>query len=223
MRSLVLCIGCALATSAQAAEDGWYAVVFGGQSSAQNISQGAIDDSAVAALGAAGLTVVDATSSLDDSDTAFGATLGYEVNEHFATELSYVDLGDVTYDLSGTVTDGVGTFPAELGLESSAQGLAFSLLGILPIGERFSVYGRVGIALMDCEGTSDATINGIADSVSDETQRSNGLFGAGGEYDFGDRFSVRVEWTRHADVGSQDIIGELDIDTYTLALRYNIR
>ena len=63
------------------------------------------------------------------------------MNPNFAAELAYVDLGEMSYAANGTVTDGVDTFDAGLGLDQSASGPVFSLLGIVPIGERFSVFG----------------------------------------------------------------------------------
>ena len=219
MTPLLLCFGCAFAGPALAADDGWYAIAFGGQSSAEGTSQSATDESVVTLFNDIGLDVVEATSSLDDSDTAFGLTLGYQVNENFATELSYVDLGDLDYNATGTVTDGFTDFPASVSLNSSAQGPVFSVLGILPIGDRFSVYGRAGLALMDCEGTATVSIDDVTESASDSTTRSNGMFGVGGEFNVSQRFGVRLEWNRYANVGSDEIIGETDVDLITLGLR----
>jgi OOP family OmpA-OmpF porin len=215
----LLCLG--LATTAQAAEEGWYLVGFGGQTSADGIDQAQTDAEAVELFNLLGFNVVDATSSLDDSDTGFGLGVGYQVNPWFGAELFYVDLGSVNYDADATVDDGTGPVPATLGLETSAQGPVLSLLGFLPIGSHFSAYLRAGVALMDAEGTASATINAVSDSASDSTQRSNGVYGLGGEYSFSRNFAVRLEWDRYADVGSEDIIGEADIDLFSLAIRYN--
>jgi len=223
MTSLLLCFGCALASPALAADDGWYVVGFGGQASADVESQSTFDEATLAAFEQAGFAVVDASSSLDDSDTAFGATLGYQVNENFAAELSYVDLGSVDYNASGTVNGGLGDVPASVGISASAQGPVFSLLGILPIGERFSVYGRIGLASMDSEGSVSVTIDGETESLSDSTQRSNGLYGLGGEFSVNKRFGIRLELTRYADVGSDDITGETDVDLITLGLRVSFK
>ncbi|MGH8198071.1 MAG: outer membrane beta-barrel protein [Steroidobacteraceae bacterium] len=221
--AFLLCIGCGLGTTAQAAEEGWYVVGFAGQTSVDGIDQAALDESAIAAFNAAGFDVVDATSSVDDSDTGFGLGVGYLVNEHFAVELAYVDLGAANYNANGTVDDGSGAVPASLGLEASAQGPVFSLLGILPIGERFAVFGRLGIASMNSEGSIRVSIDGVSDGTSDSTQRSNGVYGLGGEFATSDRFGIRVEWDRYADVGSDDITGEADVDMISLALRFNFR
>ena len=210
MRPLVLCAGLGLAASAHA--EGWYAVVFGGEASSEGLDQNELD----AALVDAGFDLQ--SSSLDDSDTGFGATLGYQVNENFAAELSYVDLGDVSYQASNEQAN-----PANetLTLDTSAAGPVFSLLGILPIGERWGIYGRAGLALMDSEGEATATVGDVTDRISDSTNGSNLVAGAGVNYAVSDRFGLRLEWDRYFDVGSEEIVGESDIDLFSLGLRYN--
>ena len=209
---LLLCAGLGLAASAHA--EGWYVVVFGGEASAEGLDQNELD----ASLIDVGFDLQ--SSELDDSDTGFGATLGYQVNENFAAELSYVDLGESSY----AATNGLANPDNETAaLETSAAGPVFSLLGILPVGERFEVYGRAGLALMDSEGEATITIGDVPTTVSDSTTRSNALVGLGGQFDIGDRFGVRLEWSHFLDVGSEEIVGESDIDLFTLGLRYNFR
>jgi OOP family OmpA-OmpF porin len=207
---LLVCAGLGLAASAHA--EGWYVVVFGGEASSEGLDQDELD----ASLVDVGFDLQ--SSSLDDSDTGFGATLGYQVNENFAAELSYVDLGDVSYQASNEQAN-----PANesVTLDTSAAGPVFSLLGILPVGERWDLYGRAGLALMDSEGEATATAGDVTDRISDSTNRSNMVLGAGVQYDVSDRFGIQLEWDRYFDVGSEEIVGESDIDLFALGLRYN--
>ena len=207
---LLVCAGLGLAASANA--EGWYVVVFGGEASSEGLDQDELD----ASLVDVGFDLQ--SSSLDDSDTGFGAALGYQVNENFAAELSYVDLGDVSYQASNEQAN-----PANesVTLDTSAAGPVFSLLGILPVGERWDLYGRAGLALMDSEGEASATAGDVTDRISDSTNRSNMVLGAGVQYDVSDRFGIQLEWDRYFDVGSEEIVGESDIDLFALGLRYN--
>jgi OOP family OmpA-OmpF porin len=230
MGPLALCAGCSFAGLAQAENEGWYVVAFGGESSAQGISQSAQDQQLLDLFASVGLTPVNVTTSLDDSDTGFGLAAGYQVNRNFAAELAYVDLGEISYDAAGTFTDGLDTLDTDIAVGQSASGPVFSLLGIVPIGNRFSVYGRLGIALMDVEAKQSYSAvditdpdNVVADSGSVSTQRSNGVYGIGGEFSFNGRFGIRLEWDRFADVGSEDLTGEGDVDLISLGLRYNFR
>jgi OmpA-OmpF porin, OOP family len=219
--SAALCASLGFAATASAADEGWYIVGFAGEAGAQNINQGDLDQNVSDVFGSVGLTIVDATSTLDDSDTGFGLAGGYQVNRNFAAELAYVDLGETSYAANGTVTDGVGTFDAGLGLDQSASGPVFSILGIVPIGERFSVFGRLGLALMSVDADVSVSIDGESASDSASTDRSNMVYGIGGEFSFGQRFGVRLSWDRYAEVGSDDLAGEVDIDLISLGLRYN--
>jgi hypothetical protein len=66
---------------------------------------------------------------------------------------------------------------------------------------------------------SDGNVD-YAETVSDSTERSNGMYGIGLGWDFGDHFAVRAEWNRYVDVGSEDVTGEGDIETLTGLLIY---
>src|SRR5262245_30547592 len=104
--ALLLCLGLGAAGSVQAAEPGWYFVAFGGESSASGLSEGQSEANITDFLENAGLDVVAIDSNIDDSDTAFGIAGGYQLNDHFAFEFAYLDLGAFTNRSSVTVTDG---------------------------------------------------------------------------------------------------------------------
>lgn len=225
MRSsaLLLSLGIGLVASAQAAELGWYGVGFGGESSASGISQSQMDESLLATFESVGLDVLAATSTLDDSDTGFGLAGGYQLNDHFAVEFAYVDLGSVDYRSSATLSDGVDEVDVDVGLESSAQGPVLSALGIFPIGERFSLFGRVGLSLMNAEGTARIALDGITQRASQSSQKSDPMLGVGAELSLGKHFAIRLAWDRYFDVGTQDVTGDIDADLITLGMRIGFR
>jgi OOP family OmpA-OmpF porin len=209
------------AGTAGAAEDGWYVVAFGGEAGTKNVEQGTLDQSIVDALGFVGLSVVDVSSSLDDSDSGFGFAGGYQVNENFAAELALVDLGEFSYSAEGTVTDGFSVFDTTFGLNQSATGAVFSVLGIWPVGERFAAFARVGLALMSVDAEASVSIDGTSAADSASTDRTNMMYGAGADLSLGHRLGLRLEWNRYAEVGSEDLLGDTDIDLVSLGLRYS--
>ncbi len=221
--ALALVAGSAFAGAASAADDGWYVVAFGGEATTRNFERTELDQNLVDFFGSAGLDVVSATSTLDDSDTAFGLALGYQANRNFAMELGYVDLGEISYSATGTVTDGTDDFDANFGLSQSASGPVISALGIWPFNDKFSVFGRVGIALMSVDADASVTIDDVASQGAASTDRSNGMYGLGGEFSFGGRFALRLEYDRYAGVGSDDITGDADVDVISLGLRYTFK
>ena len=58
--------------------------------------------------------------------------------------------------------------------------------------------------------TSTVSIDGESASDSASTDRSNMVYGIGGEFSFDQRFGVRLGWDRYAEVGSDDLAGEVD-------------
>ena len=223
MRSsaLLLCLGFGLANAAEATQPGWYLVSSAGEASA-SASQSEMDENLVAIFASGGAEVVDSTSTLDDADTGFGLAGGYQINDHFAVEFAYVDLGSVDYQATSTLTNGTDTAVAETRLESSAHGPVVSALGILPIGERFSVFGRVGFSLLNAEGSARITLDGDSQRISQSSQKSDPVFGIGAEFNMTRHFTLRLAWDRYLDVGTADVSGDIDADLITLGIRMGV-
>jgi OOP family OmpA-OmpF porin len=219
---LLVCLGFGLAASAHAGEPGWYLVGFGGESSASGASQNQMDENLVPIFESAGLDIVSLTSTIDDSDTGFGFAGGYQLNRHFAMEFAYVDLGSLDYQATATVTDGVDERDAEVQFGNSAHGPVVSAIGILPIGERFSVFGRVGLSLLNAEGSVRITLDGASQRASQSSQKTDPMYGLGAEFNVSKNFAIRVTWDRYLDIGTQDIAGEVDADLMTLGVRMGL-
>lgn len=220
--ALLLCLQFGLVATAQSAEPGWYLLGNGGQTSASGLGQGQVDDNLVAIYNSVGLDVLTASSTLDDSDTGFGLGGGIQVTDNFAFEFAYVNLGSIDYRSSGTVSDGVDTFAAEADFSNSADGAVLSVLGILPVGERFSVFGRAGLSLLSVEGKARITVDGISQRDSQSTQTSDPVLGIGAEYSVSDHFAVRLAWDRYLNVGTNDVMGDTDVDYFSLGVRMSV-
>jgi len=109
------------------------------------------------------------------SDTAVGWRIlaGYEVTRNFAFEAGYSE--------SGTLSDTVAGFEVETDLEI----LTFSLMGLAPISDRFSLLGKLGY--YDGEEETRAvgeTFTGDTDGLT---------LGAGFRYDF-EQSALRLEY-----------------------------
>jgi OOP family OmpA-OmpF porin len=125
----------------------------------------------------------------DDKDQTWNLFVGYQINRHFAVELGYSDFGDAT--TSGFV-GGVGS-RATL----SAKAAELVGVGLLPLGDHFALYGKLGFFRYDADGTGTG---GFPASASDKGTEFT--FGLGAQYDFNGRFAVRAEWQRYLQVGS---------------------
>ena len=140
-----------------------------------SIGQSDIDDQITTGLITGG--------SVDGKDSAFKIFGGYMFNRHFGLEATYVDLGEVRYS---------GNFfglPVSGG-RLAVTGLNISALGALPIGERFSVFGKIGLFMWEAEASD--TTGGVPFSArQDGTDPS---FGIGLGYQFTRNLGVRAEW-----------------------------
>lgn len=131
---------------------------------------------------------ISSTQLKDQDDkqrkTGFGATLGYSLSENFAVELQARRLG-VT---SSTDTFASVTYQAKVRTHS----LSASVLGILPLNNEFSLFGRVGYArntLHVAVKSSDASAN-----IDERGHSNKALFGFGGNYQFDKHLGLRLEY-----------------------------
>jgi OmpA-OmpF porin, OOP family len=161
--------------------------------------------------GALGQSKVDldctGAATCDDKDTSWKIFGGYQFNRNFALEFGYVDLGEAA--LSGP-TPPFGTTSAKL------ESTAFELVGVgmLPIVNRFSIYGKLGLYRADTDAQATATALGSAKESDSNTDLT---FGVGVRYDFTRNLGIRAEWQRYADV-SAGAFGEGDIDVTSVGL-----
>jgi OmpA-OmpF porin, OOP family len=167
VRAIVLASAALLAAPAFA--QGFYA---GG-----SIGQSDVDEEVAAGL-------ID-SGSVDGKDTAFKIFGGYQFTPNLAAEAAYVDLGETTY--SGTF----GGAPVTGG-KVEISGFNISAVGILPINEKFSAFGKIGIFIWEADASD--TTGGAAFSASDDG--SDLSFGLGASYAITPTLSLRAEWER---------------------------
>ena len=217
--ALLVCLAMSAAAAAEAAEPGWYFVAFGGESSASGLSESQSEENIAAIFASVGLDVVDVASNIDDSDTAYGVAGGYQLNDHIALEFAYIDLGAFNNQAAVTVTDGTNQADADVLLETSVSGPVVSMLGILPLGERFSLYGRAGLSFMKADGTFRISDGDQTQRASQTSQKTDATYGVGAEFYFSKYWAVRLAWDRYLDVGTKDVSGSIDGDVITLGIR----
>ncbi len=131
--------------------------------------------------------------------TGFRLAVGYDVVDYFSFEGGYVDFGKVDFN-SGPIS-----------VEAEADGLETTLVGRIPVGDRFSLVGRAGYLWWDAKV-------GAAGLVSTESDHDF-FFGFGGEFHATDRFAVTAGWSLYkldstdigyASVGLRGQFGKVD-------------
>jgi len=130
-----------------------------------------------------------------DTDTTWNLVAGYRLHPNVAVELGYTDLHNLN----------LGGQPL-----NKSNAVELSALGILPLNERFSLFGRLGGYRGQAKG------NGFDEKHSDL------LVGAGGELAVTGDLGVRVQWTRYAGFGGGGL-GSKDQDVLSLNGIYYFR
>jgi OmpA-OmpF porin, OOP family len=123
---------------------------------------------------------------------------GWRFHRYLAAELSYIDYGEA----KATATLGTASVMAS----SKVQAAGLSGLGILPLGDRLSVFGRLG--LLQTRTQSKATGAAAAESDHSELEMHVGI---GGMLLLGRGWSLRLEFER---------VNDSKIDLSTLGAQY---
>jgi OOP family OmpA-OmpF porin len=119
----------------------------------------------------------DAVSDFRGTDTSFRVFGGYEFMRYLAVEAAYADGGSPDDEVVG------------LDFQVNSDVVSAAVLGILPLGERFSLFARVGYAYYDFEFSA----RGLR-PVDESGEKL--LYGLGAEMGIGDHFRIRAEYER---------------------------
>lgn len=140
----------------------------------------------------------DNVINCSSDDTAVRAAIGYQFNKMVGLEAGYSSFGTV--------------FEANNNNASASQdgnAWTLSVLGTIPVGDRFGIYGRAGAARFDNDTTG--TIQGIP--VSNDN-RTKPYFGAGVKFGLTDNFALRAEYQRYKDLANVGGVKD-DVDAWS--------
>jgi len=145
------------------------------------------------------VTGIGTVSSCDEKDSAWKLFGGYQFNRHFAIEASYFDYGSVS--ASGQ------TFGVPFRITGDATAFGLAAVGILPIANHFSLFGKLGLLRTEVDVTGSG-----AGGAGSESDSETGLHvGIGLMFDLGRNFSIRAEWERN---------DEAEIDMMSLGVQF---
>ena len=188
---------------AQAPEPGYF---YGGLSVGK--ARAKIDQDRInASLLGAGLSTTAMT--LNERDTAYKVFGGYQFNRYLALEGGYFKLGKFGFT-SATVPAGSLTGDIRL------QGVNLDLVASLPLSERWSVLGRVGV--QDAQADDRFAGTGAVSVLNPNPRKRevNAKFGGGLQYAFSPAFLVRAEAERYR---VNDAVGNHgNVNTVSLSL-----
>lgn len=150
-------IGLALSGTAQSAEPTITGFYFGGSVGASNIDLQRKPDNGL--------------HQTDQSDTAYTVRAGYRLHTNWAAETGYVNLGKTRYDYPGEPENTIKTRLWHL-----------TAIGILPLSDKFSAFGKVGAARV--------TLSEDGEKIS----KTSLHLGLGASYALTSSLSIRAEF-----------------------------
>ena len=149
--------------------------------------------------------------SNDKSDIGYKLYGGYQFNPYFALEGGYFNLGKFGYTANTTPA---GTLTGKIKL----QGVNLDLVGLWPITDRFSLFGRVGVNYAKAQDNFVGTGAVQVLNPNPSTRDTNYKFGVGAQYALTKSLDVRAEIERYR---INDAIGNKgDIDLISAGLVY---
>lgn len=204
-------VGCAVIVSpcAVADDSGWY---MGGN---VGRSQAKIDDARITSS-LAGFTATAITD--DNSNTGYKLFGGYKFNPHFALEGGYFDLGKFGFTATTALPAGTLSGNTKLG------GINLDAVGILPITEKFSAFGRFGLNY--AEARDNFTSSGAVPAqtnISPTKHAANPKAGLGLQYDFTQSLGMRAEVERYRINDAVGNKGDIDLVSFGLVYRFGVK
>ena len=190
-----------LPLSAYAADDGFYLALDAGQAHYSGVS--------------GSVTAFGGTSHVSDSDTGYRFTGGYQFNQYWGAEASYVDFGQAEADVTVT-TPSAGTFSAK----RKAHGFVFAGTGTYPFNDVWSGFlrfgGIIGHVQVDATGTGSLATATGSQSSSDWKV----TYGVGVNWKLTENWTVRAGWDKYSSLGNQNKTGENDVGLLSIGVVY---
>lgn len=144
----------------------------------------------------------------DNSDQGWKVYGGYQFTPHWGAEVGYLDFGRQRW----AVAVG-GALPATAEAEITAWQLVGT--GTYPITPEFAVFGKLGLY----RSSADVRASGTGVSVSASGDSTDYMWGVGARWNFGRNLSMRIEWERFNNTGS-NTTGTTDMDMLSIGAMF---
>lgn len=146
-----------------------------------------------------------ATENGDDNSFAWDVFAGYMFNDYFGAEIGYRDLGSADWTNAGISND------------VDVQGVTLGLVGLWPLGNRWSLSAEAGAMYYTLENSQRS--GALSDEYSSEDIAP--YFGAGIGYNFTDNLKLQAKYRRYEGLDDTDFDTiEADSNYWGLELSY---
>jgi OOP family OmpA-OmpF porin len=195
---LFLCAALPLAAQADN-EHGWYGALSLGVSSYGNSQDD--EDDIRSQLNSQGQ---QADVHVDDNPAALGVGLGYHFSDNFALEADYLDLGEATAH--------VHVFsPSDFFLRErlDASGVTLDAIGLAPLSERVSLFGKLGLFSYSLDDSIDSDVP--TGPQPPDARGTTWDWGLGVQVKITRTVGIRAGYSNYHGVGDADTTGKQNI------------
>ena len=161
------------------------------------------------------LGFTSATTTSSTRGTGYRAFGGYQLHQYIAAEVAYIDAGRFQSHTE-VVPAGVLTGSTKI------DGVEVSAVGTLPLGDRFSIFGRIGAFSADTRTSymGRGSVITVTGGDIQERRQTKLSYGAGASYNINKNVSVRGDWSRYTKLGNDFTGGKTDVNLYAIGVVY---
>jgi len=127
----------------------------------------------------------DNVTNCESSDKSFRGNVGYQFSPYVGAEVGYTSFG-TTYDSQDNQADA----------SQDAGAITASVVGTIPLGDKFGLFGRIGAARYDLDNSG--SIQGVPVEEGDNDVKP--FYGAGARFNVTENFALRAEYQIYQDL-----------------------
>lgn len=153
------------------------------------------------------------------TDTAFGVRVGYGINENFAIEGGYIDLGKQVVSFYNDPAPAPNNSNRRNSM--SAKGVALSVVGKLPVSDNFLLIGKLGVSRLTNRSVETNAWEGVGNPTSfDNSDTSTKpTYGIGVQYKLTPQISLLGE-IEHFEAKAGLHTVDLKVNLFSAGLQY---
>ncbi|HEU4778921.1 MAG TPA: outer membrane beta-barrel protein [Steroidobacteraceae bacterium] len=164
-----------------------------------------------------GADIQGLSSGTEESDIGYQAMFGYRFTRYFAAELGLAQLGSMSSSAHADMDFGEGFVPVTVKLSFSAGGPIVSAIGILPINDKFELFGRLGYIFTSAEREFSSRVDGRSGgSGGPKGDSQDPVYGIGFAWHINQVYSIRGEYQQLDSLGEPNRTGEEDVSLFGL-------
>lgn len=156
--------------------------------------------------------VADLSSDSEDTDLGYQAMFGFRFHRYFAAELGLAQFGSSSSTARANLDFGQGFIPVSVKISYSVGGPMISGIGILPLHEKFELFGRLGYLFSSSELEFTSNVDGERGSFGSAKGDSQDLaYGVGFSWNISQVYAIRGEFQKMDSLGQETRTGEEDV------------